>query len=1160
VLNRKQVGVNDNFFDLGGHSLLATQMTSRVRETFRVEMPLRDLFLAPTISELGKRIEDLMRTGSGLEIPPIAPSLRPERPPLAASQQRLWFLNQLAPDNLSFNLPIALRLKGFLDKDAFENALNEVVRRHEILRTSIPSQDGKPYLEITQQYMITLYPDDLSNLPSEQRLPAAQKMAEEIIQQPFNLEVAPLWRVKLLKLDEEDTVVIFVMHHIIADGWSLEVLIEEITRLYAAYRHDQPSPLPELAIQFADYAAWQQAWLQGETLQTQLTYWQEQLAGSPPRLELPTDFPRPAVQTANGASYAFELDPELGQQLRALARSEAVTLYMLLLAAYQVLLYRYSGQEDLNVGTAIANRNRAETEPLIGFFVNTLVLRGDLSGQPSFRELLERTRRATLGAYAHQDLPFELLVETLQPERNLSHSPLFQTMFVMNPPSARPVSLSDLNVEILDTRGVAAQFDITLSMTDSGDKLGGYFEYNTDLYRRESLERMAEHLAVLLGGVAADPALPIGQLPLLGPEERATLLAQLNPAAWPYPHELCAHELFERQVERRPEAAALVKGDMRLSYGQLEERANLLSARLRQLGVGPEVRVGLLAGRSFEMVTAMLAIMKAGGGYVPLDGAYPPERLAYMLADSGCGVLLSEGDLAERIGLEVGTLPVVKLEGVDEAVSETQQPAGRVASGVRPGNLAYMIYTSGSTGRPKGVMLEHSGLVNLALAQQQLLGVGLGSRILQFAPLSFDASVWEVFMALGSGGTLVLGEPEVLGSAEALGSYLSTMGVTHVTLPPTMLRLLNEAGLPELGTVIAAGEGCPLELVERWGRGRRFFNAYGPTETTVCATLYECSGQETTSPPIGRPLPNVGVAVVGEQLQLQPVGVAGELLVGGVALARGYWQRAELTAERFIADPFGGAGEGKLYRTGDLVRWGVDGQLQFLGRIDSQVKLRGFRIELGEVESALCALAEVQQAAVRVDGERMVAYLVSAAGAEPLEVGQLRARLRRVLPEYMLPGAYVYLEALPLSPSGKVDRKALPSLEGGRPELGHAYVGPRSALEEQLAGISAELLGLDRVGVYDNFFELGGHSLLATQFVSHVRQACGVDLPLRTVFEHACIAEVADAITELKAVSQESSMPAIQRVSRDSARMRRVEVFKEQTNRPTDIHLSDTKE
>ncbi|MFN8596435.1 MAG: amino acid adenylation domain-containing protein [Anaerolineae bacterium] len=1116
VLRVPRVGVHDHFFALGGHSLLATQLASRLREALQIEVPLRELFDKPTVAELAELIE-MQRHHGEAAMPPIEPAPRDGPLPLSFAQQRLWFLDQLLPGNLLYHIPTAVRLKGVLKVEALERSLNAIVQRHESLRTTFVARDGQPEQIIAPTLTIALPIVDLRALPDDQHEAEAVRLATADVCQPFDLARGPLLRAHLLCIAEDDHVIVLTMHHIVSDGWSMGVLTHELATLYAAFAADRPSPLPDLPIQYADFAHWQRQTLAGDALDDQLRYWKEQLSGSAPLLELPTDRPRPAIQTVHGAHHYFAVPQPVADALKALSHKAGATLFMTLLAAFEALLYRYTGQTDFNVGTPIANRTRAEIEGLIGFFVNTLVIRAHLDGisdKLSFYELLKRVREAAMGAYAHQDLPFEMLVETLQPQRDLSHTPLFQVMFVLDNTPRQSIALSDAVLTPIEIETGSSSFDLTLSIAARDDSLRGYFEYNTDLFEAATIEQLTDHFLMLLSSIVTKPDQLIPTLPMLTDTAQQQLLVEWNQTAADFPHDRCIHDLVEAQATLRPDALAVIFDEQTLTYRDLERRANQLARYLQHRGVGPDVLVGLATDRGPDMIVGILGILKAGGAYLPLDPYYPPDRLAFMLADSHVALVLTQAAVSTRLFNQNSDIENQQFVCLDtDWPTIAQLPGTPVGSTATPDHLAYVIYTSGSTGKPKGALLQHRGLCNLATWQQGAFGLGEGSRVLQFSPFSFDASVWETFMALRNGGTLVLARQELLAGPD-LVNVLRDHHVTHVTLPPSVLNVLPPDDLPDLKVVIAAGEACPRDLVQRWAKGRAFFNAYGPTETTVCASMYHCDIDDEFAPPIGRPIANTQLYVLDANQQPVPIGVPGELHVGGVSVARGYLQRPELTAEKFVRNPFGGrsaAAGDRLYKTGDLVRYRPDGNLEFLGRIDQQVKVRGFRIELGEIESALRQHPAIRDCAVIAHDNRLIAYLVLNDDAQ-VESSDLKSFLKQHLPDYMLPARFIPLAALPLSPSGKVDRKALPLPETLHLERERDYVPPRTETEVKLAAIAAELLGLERVGATDNFFDLGGHSLLATQFISRVRTTCQIDLPLRTLFEQPTVAELANEI------------------------------------------------
>src|SRR5215213_6054812 len=1026
--------------------------------------------------------------------------------PTSFAQERLWFIDRLDPGSAVSNVFAPWRLGGALDEAALERSLSEIVRRHEALRTVFAEVDGSPVQVVAPFGAFALPVEELSALSEADREAAVRRRAGEEASRPFDLSAGPLFRAALLRLGGEDHVLLLSMHHVVSDGWSMGVLLRELSSLYEAYREGRESPLAELPVQYADYAVWQREQLAGEVLDRQLAYWKERLAGAPELLEVPTDHPRPPVQTYRGASVPVELSPELLERLQALGRSEGATLYMTLLGAFQVLLSKYAGSDDVVVGSPIAGRTRGEVEGLIGFFVNTLVLRTDLSGDPSFRETLRRVREATLGAYEHQEVPFEKLVAELQPERSLSHSPLFQVMFTLQNVGGGGGALPGLSVSGVGAELASAKFDLSLALSATPQGLRGGLTYSTDLFERGTIEQMLGHLARVLEQVAADADVRLSQLELLGDAERALVLEAWNRTAAEYPADRCIHELFEAQAARAPDAVAVEFQGETLSYGALNRRANRLAHHLAGLGVGPEARVGICLERGTEMIVSVLAVLKAGGAYVPLDPAYPAERLAFVLADAAVRVLVTQESL--RAALPVGDgVEVVSVDGDGARIAA--ESAENPERGARPDQLAYVIHTSGSTGTPKGVMVPHRGVPNLAYAQARRFGIDGTSRVLQFASLSFDAAVAELFDALLAGATLVLASREALLPGAGLLETLRRGRVSVATLPPSVLAILPPDDLPELRTVVSAGEAVDAATVERWSAGRAFVNAYGPTETTVCATSARCEADGHV-PAIGRALENVRVYVLDAAGRPGPVGVPGELYVGGVGVVRGYLGRPGLTAGKFVPDPFGGETGARLYRTGDRARWRADGTLEFLGRLDGQVKVRGFRIEPGEIEGALRRSEGVADCVVvareDVPGEkRLVAYVVG-----DVEAGALREHLHRELPEYMVPSAFVPLDALPLTANGKLDRKTLPA-----PELASAeerYVAPRTPAEEVLAGIWAEVLRLERVGVHDSFFDLGGHSLLIMRLLAKIQATFDLEISIRTVFSMPTLEALAGEI------------------------------------------------
>ncbi len=1108
VLNVEPIGRNDNFFELGGHSLLGTQLVSRIREAFEVEIELTSLFEAPTVAGLAQLVEAELSEGQTTAgVPPLEKADRAAELPLSFAQQRLWFLAQLEPESSVYNISTALRLKGNLSVSVLEQTFTEILRRHESFRTTFErTADGRPVQVIAPPQPATITTNDLSDLPDDLKDSEARRFAMEEAHRPFDLKRGPLVRAHLLRLSPAEHVLLFTIHHIIGDGWSMGVLVKEVAALYAAFSQGQSSPLPELTIQYADYAVWQRDWLQGETLDRQLSYWKEQLKGASQQLDLPTDHARPAVYTPRGARLIREFSPDLTANLETQSRREGVTLFMYVLAAFQVLLARYSGQNDIAVGVPVANRRRAELEDLIGFFVNTLVMRTDISGDPTFSELLQRVRKVALGAYAHQDVPFERLVEELQPTRDLSRSPLFQVMLALQNAPVSRLDLQELELSGIGVIQQTAKFDLTLAVDRADDNLIASLEYNSDLFEVMTIERMLNHFFLLLEAVVAKPDRRLSALPLLTEAETQQVLVEWNDTKGDY-SPLLAHELFAEHARVKPDTPAIIfQGEDQLTYAELDQLATQCAQRLLNSGLEPEACVAVMLDRGPEMIISLLGIFKAGGVYLPLDPAYPLDRLAYMIEDARPHVVLTSRNLLTRVPWT--ETPIVCLEDWqqdDTPITPVKLPQ------VKPDNVAYVIYTSGSTGRPKGVMVEHRGLNNLAAAQAQAFGPHEGSRVLQFASYSFDASIFEIVMALTHGATLYVERQESLLPGPNFVKLLRDRRITLVTLPPSALAASPDADLPDLETITVAGEACPSDVVARWADGRRFFNLYGPTETTIWTTAAECQAG-TAKPPIGKPILNTQVYVLDERMEPTPIGVRGDLYIGGDSLARGYLNQPDLTAERFVPNPFSSEPGARLYRSGDVARHLADGRLEFIGRADSQVKIRGFRIEPGEIETALVEHEAVRESVViaREDtpgDKRLVAYVV--AQDEAPSVAELSSHLHDRLPAYMWPTSYVFLKAIPLNPNGKIDRKALPAPAGYQPELEANYVPPQSEIERAIAAIWQDALKIERVDVHDNFFSLGGHSILLAQVHTQLTQSLAPELSILDLFKYPTISTLA---------------------------------------------------
>jgi amino acid adenylation domain-containing protein len=1108
VLHVEQVGPQDDFFQLGGHSLLATRVISRLRSVFRIELPLRDLFASPSLAELSRTIENLLAGGSD-EMQALRPRPRDTALPLSFAQQRLWFIDRLQPGSPVYNLCSAVRFTGALDAPALAATFSEITRRHEVLRTTFEEHGGEPVQVIHPWAPRPLPVIDLSALPEEVRNREGRSLAAAESLRSFDLASGPLFRAGLLRFAAAEHVVVATMHHIVGDGWSVGVLHQEVSALYNSFTRGLDSPLPELAVQYADYALWQRDWMSGELLERELAYWRERLRGIPPVLPLPADHPRPARPTYRGGRRGLRWPADLAGALQTLGRRNGATLFMVLLAGFQSLLSRLTGERNICVGTPIAGRNRVEIENLIGFFVNTLVLRADLGGEPSFLTLLERVREASLEAYAHPNLPFERLVQDLAPERTMSYSPLFQVLLVLQNAPEGGGSIAGLAVESLGSvERPTARYDLALSVREAGGSLLGLMEYATDLFEGVTVERMLRQLEGLLGAAAASPRSVLGELPLLTSGELHQVLLEWNDVPGGEEPGRCLHELFESWADAQPAAPAVVWETGSMSYGALERHANRLAWHLRGLGVGPEARVGLCVDRTGALPVGVLGILKAGGAFVPLDPSYPRERLGWIVADAGLDLLVSDQE-------SLGLLPAEGLRTVllDRDSGEIElASAARPASGVGAGHLAYVIYTSGSTGRPKGVLVEHRGLANVAAEQAEVFRAGVGDSVLQMASPGFDAAVAEIVTSLCLGGRLCLARRESLLPGPGLLELLRSRSVTHVTMTPAVLAELPWEALAELRTLVVAGEACPAELVGRWGDGRRLVNAYGPTEATIWSTAEVCA-PVGGAPAIGRPIANVRVHVLDAALRPVPVYVAGELCVAGVGVARGYLGLPDLTAERFVPDPYGKEPGSRLYRTGDLARYRADGRIDFLGRLDEQVKIRGVRIELGEIEAALRRHPAVRDAAVAAReegpaGRRLLAWVVAADAGQPPAAAELRRFLAASLPAPMIPAAVESITALPVTPHGKIDRLAIARLTSGGPGL-RSRVAPRNESELRLLEIWEEVLGTGPLGVTEDFFQAGGHSLLAVRLLARIREKTGKELPLATLFTGSSVERMA---------------------------------------------------
>lgn len=1045
--------------------------------------------------------------------------------PASIDQERLWFIDQLQPGNTAYNIFNASRIRGALNVSIMERVINELIRRHEVLRITLKSVGGLPVQVIAPELKITLKPVSLQHLPEGKRYDEAVRLTTEEFARSFDLEKGPLVRVGLLRLDEDDFVLQVNMHHAITDRWSFAVFEKELAVLYQAFATGQPSPLPELPIQFADYAVWQRERMNGDEYKKDLEYWIQQLAGAPLILDFPTDFPRPVIQTFHGARVYVSYPKSLLDGLKELSRREGVTMFMTLMAAYKTLIYRYTNQQDILISTPIGTRLRPETENLVGYLLNLLIVRTDLSGDPTFRELLKREQEACVGAFAHQEVPFGKLVQELKPIQDPSRNPIAQVAFLyLDFPEATAMQFLGLTANHIDIDNGASRFDITLAMTETPEGFTISIEYNRDIFEHSRMARMAKHLQVLLEGIIANPDAHVSDLPVLTLEERKQL--QLwNDRAHEFSSNLLVHQLFEQQAARRLSAPALLFEDQTLTFSQINSRANQLAHHLLCCGLKPETRVGVMLPRTPDALVALLAILKAGGCYLPLDPEYPPERLAFMLEDAGASLLITEESL--RVQLPELTARVITLDAEQLAKQSTENATSQVL----PEQLAYIIYTSGSTGRPKGVSVEHRQLLHTMQSAQEVLKLTEADCLPAIASFSFDISLLELLCAPLTGGRCLLVSTHGVLDTTVTARVLQEATVLHA-VPGLMRRFVSfvreqtssetAETCRQLRQLLVGGEAVAPELLAEM---REVFpNAavsvlYGPTEATIICAGYEVSREGTINHQmIGRPLPNTVLRILDSWGNLVAVGVDGEICIGGAGLARGYWESADLTAEKFVSEQYSATIGARIYRTGDRGRYLPDGNIEFTGRMDEQVKVRGFRIELGEIESVLREHELVKAAIVialedKGSEKRLVAYVVTVPGAAR-NISELRSHLKERLPDYMIPSAFVYLDALPLTSHGKIDRRALPAPDAERPALAEAFIAPRTPAEKSLASIWTKLLGIDRIGINDNYFELGGDSLLATQLVSQVRSVFEVEIPLVELFRHPTLAELATLIEE----------------------------------------------
>ena len=1096
LLNAPQVGIEDNFFELGGHSLLATQMVSRVRQTLNVELPLRALFEAGTIADLAKVVTQAQDT-------PIAPAIEvvdsADAKPLSFSQQRLWVLDQLEPNLAAYHIPAVVRLKGTLQTDTLQAAFNQLLARHDALRTTFAvNSAGDPIQQV--------HDDVPLELPiiavAEADVPT---MLKDIVKRPFNLSTPPLIRVQLLQVAEDDHLLVIVMHHIVSDGWSMNILVREIATLYHAIQADYPNPLPDLPIQYPDFAAWQRNWLQGEVLEQQIGYWQQRLTGAPDTLNLPTDYLRPTMQSYRGATYRHDLPTDLTQRVIQFSRHANATPFMTLLAAYQLLLARYSGQADIVVGSPIANRNRSEIENLIGFFVNMLVLRTQIGAEDNFNDLLAQVRQHALDGYAHQDVPFEKLVDALNVPRDMSYSPIFQVAFILQNAPQSEIDLGDMKMSVVPAEGTTAKYDLTLTILDAEQGFRLLWEYCTDLFAEETIVRLATHFVYLLENVLTKPHQLVAELPLFSAAEQQKMLSEWNATERPYPNQTLS-QLFSQQARQTPNAVAVSAVDGDLTYAQLEAKSDQLAAYLRQFDIQPDSLVGLALPRQTAMLVAILGILKAGAAYLPLDPSYPAQRLQYMLEHAQASLLITTADLLDSLPSHEAK-PI--LIDTDWPQIEAVAALGEDYSALD--NLAYVIYTSGSTGKPKGVQITQRNLANFLCSMQETPGISQDDTLLAVTTLSFDIATLELYLPLLCGARVLLADQETTKDAIRLMQVLETESVTIMQATPATWQMLLAAGWQGKAglTILSGGEALPATLAqELLGCGAAVWNMYGPTETTVWSTCLQVTADECQTEgmiSIGSPIGNTDVYILDEHLNPVPIGVTGNLYIGGVGVARGYLHRPDLTEERFPQHPF--KPEERIYFTGDVARYRRDGRIEFLGRSDHQVKIRGFRIELGEIENSLQQHEAIGQAVVHPQGEQLVAYLI-AKGDEQPDTAALRAHVQESLPTYMVPHRFLFLDAFPLTPNGKVDRKALPEPDGATLAVTRAYTAPRNAREEQLADIWQKLLNVAQVGVHDNFFELGGDSISAIRFIARAKEV-GITFRGNELFQNQTVAELA---------------------------------------------------
>ena len=1043
--------------------------------------------------------------------------------PLSFSQESLWLVEHIHSGPPIYNMPRALNISGALDVEALQKTINTIVDRHEALRTRFTSE-GNTLAQIVSEKTVDIPLMDLGNWPESERETELYRLIQEEAYARFDLSRDLMLRARLFKLDEREHVLLIVMHHIASDGWSMDIFFREFGELYRSFSAGMKPELSELPVQYIDYALWQRERLQGDVYEKLLSYWEDQLADIPWLLDLPTDRLRPPQSKHEGGQYAISLSKPLSESLRVLGRSKNATLFMTMLTAFGALLYRYSGQENILIGSPIANRNHVEVEDLIGFFVNMLVLRTDHSGDPSFLELLRRVQGVCLDAYDNQDMPFEKLVEELNPERNMSHSPLFQVVFALNSVVERLPEISGLTITSLKIRETMAKFDLFLSMGETEQGMAGYLEYNQELFDEITIGRMAGHFQMLIEGIVTNPEARISELPLLAEAERHQILVGWNDTQTDYPHDRCVHQLFEERARIAPESVAVVLEDQQLKYGELNAKANQLGHYLRKRGVGPDVLVGFHMERSPDMVIAVLGILKAGGAYLPLDPSYPAERLAFMVEDAQPLLIISQASLMRELTGHGVEMVCIDSDWEDIA----QQPLENPYSEALPDNMAYVMYTSGSTGRPKGVEILHKGITRL-LFGMDCICLDKSQTLLQMAPMSFDASTFELWGALHHGGKCVL-FPDRIPTIDKLELAIQEHGISTIFLTSSLLNMVMDEKPEILSSIQQLLTGAEVLSVNHVRRALdmlpsvQLVNCYGPTESTTFTSCYVIPKQlddPIRSIPIGRPIKNTQVYILDQFLNPVPVGVPGELHIAGPGLARGYLRRPELTAEKFVPDPFSQDPNSRLYKTGDQARYLPDGNIQFLGRLDRQVKIRGFRVELGEIEMVLNQHPQIRESVVAIQeytsgSKRLIGYVVAAKDEEP-NMDEIRKFLRKKLPDYMIPLIFVPMDSFPLTSTGKIDRRALPIPD--QLDTKAEYAAPKTSTQKKMANIWAEVLGLEKIGINSNFFDLGGHSLMAVRIISRLRAVFQIDLPLHMLFESPSVAELSDLVDTIQWIS-----------------------------------------